>query len=201
MTLGGGVESHFATDVAFWVIAASTIIAAIAVVQLRDLFRAAMFLVVCFLGVAAMFVLRRAEFLAVVQILIYVGAISVLIQFAILMTKDVKRGNPYNRLRLPAGIVAVLFLLATSFVAVNTKWNLIDDAIGGSGAGELVRITGETLDAQEVAEVKAEVEETYANTISKVAELLLRDYFLAFEIASVLLLASVIGSLVLVRER
>ena len=201
MTLGGGVESHFATDVAFWVIAASTIIAAIAVVQLRDLFRAAMFLVVCFLGVAAMFVLLRAEFLAVVQILIYVGAISVLILFAILMTKDVERGNPYNRLRLPAGIVAVLFLLATSFVAVNTKWNLIDDAIGGFGAGELVRITGETLDAQEVAEVKAEVEETYANTIPKVAELLLRDYFLAFEIASVLLLASVIGSLVLVRER
>ena len=54
--------------------------------------------------------------------------------------------------------------------------------------------------AQEVAEVKAEVEETYSNTIPKVAELLLRDYVLAFEVASVLLLAAVIGSLVLVRE-
>jgi NADH-quinone oxidoreductase subunit J len=201
MTLGGGTESNLVTDVAFWVIAASTIIAAIAVVQLRDLFRAAMFLVVSFLGVAAMFVLLRAEFLAVVQILIYVGAISVLILFAILMTKDVERGNPYNRLRLPAGIVAVLFLLASSFVAVTTDWNLIDDAIGGDGTGKLVRITGEALDADGVAEVKAEVEATYTNTIPKVAELLLRDYVLAFEIASVLLLAAVIGSLVLVRER
>ena len=201
MTLGSGPESHLVTDVAFWVIAASTIIAAIMVVQLRDLFRAAMFLIVSFLGVAAMFVLLRAEFLAVVQVLIYVGAISVLILFAILMTSDVERGNPYNRLRAPAGILAVLFFLATSFVAVTTDWNLIDDAVGSDGSGQLVRITGEALDGEEVAEVKAEIEETYSNTIPKVAELLLRDYVLAFEVASVLLLAAVVGSLVLVRER
>ena len=111
MTLGGGAESHLATDVVFWVIACSTIVAAIAVVQIKDLFRAAMFLVVSFLGVAAMFVLLRAEFLAVVQVLIYVGAISVLILFAILMTKDVQKGNPYNGMTLSAGIVSVLFLL------------------------------------------------------------------------------------------
>ncbi len=199
MTPGAGTESHIAVDVAFWVVAVSTIVAAIAVVHLRDLFRAAMFLVVSFLGVAAMFVLLRAEFLAVVQILIYVGAISVLILFAVLMTKDVERGSPYNRLRLPAGILAALFVLAASFVAITTEWNLIDDAIGGSG--ELVRITGEPLDAAGTAEVKAEVAKVYSNTIPKVAELLLRDYVLAFEVASVLLLAAVIGSLVLVRQR
>ena len=201
MTPGGGTESHVAVDIAFWVIAVSTIVAAIAVVHLRDLFRAAMFLVVSFLGVAAMFVLLRAEFLAVVQILIYVGAISVLILFAVLMTKDVERGSPYNRLRLPAGILAALFVLAVSFVAITTEWNLIDDAIGDAGSGELVRITGEPLDAAGTAAVKAEVAKVYSNTIPKVAELLLRDYVLAFEVASVLLLAAVIGSLVLVRQR
>ena len=201
MTPGGGTESHVAVDIAFWVIAVSTIVAAIAVVHLRDLFRAAMFLVVSFLGVAAMFVLLRAEFLAVVQILIYVGAISVLILFAVLMTKDVERGSPSNRLRLPAGILAALFVLAASFVAITTEWNLIDDAIGGAGSGELVRITGEPLDAAGTAEVEAEVAKVYSNTIPKIAELLLRDYVLAFEVASVLLLAAVIGSLVLVRQR
>ena len=201
MTPGGGTESHIAVDIAFWVIAVSTIVAAIAVVHLRDLFRAAMFLVVSFLGVAAMFVLLRAEFLAVVQILIYVGAISVLILFAVLMTKDVERGSPSNRLRLPAGILAALFVLAASFVAITTEWNLIDDAIGGAGSGELVRITGEPLDAAGTAEVEAEVAKVYSNTIPKIAELLLRDYVLAFEVASVLLLAAVIGSLVLVRQR
>ena len=73
--------------------------------------------------------------------------------------------------------------------------------MGGDGSGQLVRITGEALDGEEVAEVKAEIEKTYSNTIPKIAELLLRDYVLAFEVASVLLLAAVVGSLVLVRER
>ena len=201
MTPGAGTESHVAVDVAFWIVAVSTIAAAIMVVHLRDLFRAAMFLVVSFLGVAAMFVLLRAEFLAVVQVLIYVGAISVLILFAVLMTKDVERGSPYNRLRLPAAILAVLFALAASFVAVTTEWNLIDDALAGGTGGELVRMDGQPLDPAGAAEVEAEVAEVYSNTIPKVAELLLRDYVLAFEVASVLLLAAVIGSLALVRQR
>ena len=64
-----------------------------------------------------------------------------------------------------------------------------------------MRITGEPLDAAGTAEVKAEVAKVYSNTIPKIAELLLRDYVLAFEVASVLLLAAVIGSLVLVRQR
>ena len=201
MTPGAGTESHIAVDVAFWIVAVSTIAAAVMVVHLRDLFRAAMFLVVSFLGVAAMFVLLRAEFLAVVQVLIYVGAISVLILFAVLMTKDVERGSPYNRLRLPAAVLAVLFALAASFVAVTTEWNLLDDALGGGTGGELVRMDGQPLDPAGAAEVEAEVAEVYSNTIPKVAELLLRDYVLAFEVASVLLLAAVIGSLALVRQR
>ena len=68
-------ESALVFDIAFWIIAGSTVIAAIAVVQLKDLFRAAMLLGVSFFGVAVMFILLRAEFLAMVQILVYVGAI------------------------------------------------------------------------------------------------------------------------------
>ena len=98
-------------------------------------------------------------------------------------------------------MLAALFVLAASFVAVTTEWNLIDDAIGEGGSGELARIDGEPLDPAGVEDVKAEVAEVYSNTIPKVAELLLRDYVLAFEVASVLLLAAVIGSLALVRQR
>ena len=117
MSLGEGTEAALATDVIFWAIAVSTIIAAIAVVQLNDLFRAALFLVVSFLGVAAMFVLLRAEFLAAVQVLIYVGAISVLIIFAILMTRDVEEGSPSNRIRVPAGVAAALLCVKVQFAA------------------------------------------------------------------------------------
>lgn len=184
-----GTEASLFIDIVFWVIAAATIVSAIAVVQLRNLFRAALFLVVTLLGVAGMFVLLRAEFLAAIQVLIYVGAISVLIIFAILMTADVEEGSPYNRLRVPAGVVAGLFLAAAIFVIINTQWQVIDDAgFLRNAQGELTQV------GQRVADV-------FSNTVPRLASLLLRDYVLAFEIASALLLAAVIGALALIRER
>jgi len=198
MTLGTGTESALVTDIAFWIIAGSTIVAALAVVQMRDLFRAAMFLVVSFFGVAAMFLLLRAEFLAVVQVLIYVGAISVLMIFAILMTRDVEQGSPPNRLRIPAGVLALLILLATSFVALGTDWNVVDDRIPQADGAEITTTLGGAMLPPDTV---SQIEKVYSNTVPQIAGLLLRDYVLAFEVASVLLLAAVIGALALVRER
>jgi NADH-quinone oxidoreductase subunit J len=145
--------------------------------------------------VAGLFVLLRAEFLAVVQVLIYVGAISVLIVFAVLMTRDVEQGNPSNRLRIPAAVIALLLLASMSFVAVNTEWSLIDDLIPGSDSAAAAG--GEVLAAGTVELV----EDVFSNTIPKIGELLLRDFVLAFEVASVMLLAAMVGALALVRER
>ena len=97
--IGQGTEASLIVDIVFWVLAVSSIVAAIAVVQMKDLFRAALFLIVCLLAVAGMFVLLRAEFLAAVQVLIYVGAISVLIIFAILMTGDIEEGSPSHNFK------------------------------------------------------------------------------------------------------
>lgn len=197
LTVVTGSETTLITDIAFWVISASSIIAAIAVVHFRDIFRSALFLVVSFLGVAGLFVLLRAEFLAVIQILIYVGAISVLIIFAVLMTRDVQHGNPSNRLRIPAVVLAALFVLATSFVILNTNWNLLENGVDYSttGSGTLSAISQNAN-----TEATVTVQEIPANTIPTLARLLLHDYVLAFEVASVLLLAAIIGALALVRE-
>jgi NADH-quinone oxidoreductase subunit J len=184
--LGQGTEASLVVDIVFWVIAISSIVAAIAVVQLRDLFRAALFLIVSFIGVAGMFVLLRAEFLAIVQVLIYVGAISVLIIFAILMTRDVEEGSPANRLQLPAGIAALLFAAVAISVALTTNWNTLDAAI-----------TSDTLSPEAINGVV----EVFSNTVPWIGRLLLREFVLAFEIASVLLLAALIGALALIRER
>ncbi len=186
MTLGQGTESALVIDILFWSIAVSTIIAAIAVVQLRDLFRAALFLIVSFMGVAAMFVLLRAEFLAAVQVLIYVGAISVLILFAILMTRDVEEGSPANSLRFPAAIFSALFAIVAIMVAVTTNWRTLEGAIAD-----------QTLSPETVSRIN----EVFANTIPWIGRLLLQDFVLAFEIASILLLAAAIGALALIRER
>ncbi len=183
---GFAPESSLIIDAAFWIIALSAIGSSIAVVQTRDLFRAALFLAAAFLSIAGLFVMLRAEFLAVVQVLIYVGAISVLIIFAVLTTRDVEHGNPSNMLRIPAAILALLFLVVASLTVLNTDWNLLavseaaamaQSSAAGSGAGDVV-----------------------ANPIPRIAELLLQDYVLVFEVASVLLLATIVGALALVRR-
>ena len=186
MTLGQGTESSLIVDIVFWVIAISSIVAALAVVQVRDLFRSAIFLIVSFMGVAGMFVLLRAEFLAIVQVLIYVGAISVLVLFAIMMTRDVGEGNPSNRLRIPAAIAAALFGAVAISVAVTTNWNTIEAAIASSAIS---------------AEAGERISEVFSNSVPWIARLLLRDFVLAFEVSSVVLLAAIIGALALVRER
>ena len=180
MTLGQGVEASLFTDIIFWVIAISSIVAAIAVVQLKDLFRAALFLIVSFLGVAGLFILMRAEFLAAVQLVIYVGAISVLVIFAVLMTADVEEGNPSHRLKIPMGIAAALFGAVAIFFVVKTDWNLLEKSVALNNAA---------------------VSKVYENTIPVIASLLMRNFVLAFEIASVVLLAAIIGALALIRER
>ena len=178
-------ESSLIIDAAFWIIALSAIGSSIAVVQTRDLFRAALFLAAAFLSIAGLFVMLRAEFLAVVQVLIYVGAISVIIIFAVLTTRDVEHGNPSNMLRIPAAILALIFLLVASLTVLNTDWNLLS-------ASEVAAMAQSGVEGEAGGKV--------ANPIPRIAELLLQDYVLAFEVASVLLLATIVGALVLVRR-
>ena len=168
-------------EVMFWLLALTSVVAAMAVVRLQDIFRAALMLVVTFLTVAGLFVLLNAEFLAVVQVLIYAGAIAVLVIFAVLMTRDVQRGNLSNRLRLPAFTGAGLVAAVLVFVVVRTDWALTEDTLSEEGM--------------------ARVEEVLATTPQWLAGLLLKEWALPFEVVSVLLLATILGAIVLVRER
>ena len=153
---------------------------------MRNLFRAALFLIVSFLAIAGMFVLLRAEFIAAVQVLIYVGAISVLIIFAILMTGEVERGSPAHSMRVPVGILSALFGALAIFVAVDTNWAILDAAIQSGSLS---------------SEAAGQVANVFSNTIPGIARLLVQDFVLAFEVASVVLLAAIIGALALIRER
>ena len=84
-------------DVVFWILAVAVIVPALGVVLVKDLFRAVLLLVVVFIAVAGFFVMMSAEFLGVVQVLIYAGAVSILVIFSIMLTRDVQRGNLPNR--------------------------------------------------------------------------------------------------------
>ncbi len=177
-----GIEQTPAFTIIWWIIAAVSIGAALLVVLLNDLLKAALALVVCFLAIAGFFVMLQAEFLAVVQLLIYAGAIPILVIFAVLVMKDVQRGNPFNQFRIPGLLVSGALLSMVLFVIFDTSWNLLEDA---------------ALNPDSVAQVVS----TFSNTAYALGELLLNDFVLAVEMAAVLLLASMIGAIALVRDR
>ena len=183
-------------DLIFWVLAVASVAAALGVVLLRDIFRAALLLVVVFLAVAGLYVMMNAEFLAVVQVLIYAGAIAVLIIFAIMLTREVQRGNLPNRLQPAAVVFPALLLAAMVFVAVDTNWNLLADQ--PQELQDRVELVQTNTIGGIPEEMRAEIP---GSERSGLGELLVNDFVLPFEIASVLLLAAIIGALVLVRER
>ena len=179
-------------DIAFWAMAGLGASSAMAVVLQKDVFRAALSLIVTFLVVAGLFVLLNAEFLAVVQVLIYVGAISILIIFAIMLTRNVHEGNFSNSFQIPALVLATMLLAAIVFVVVNTEWH----DWGQLGLQVFPGGSGEALSGTEQG-----VKDVFGDTTPVIARLLLRDFVLPFEVASVVLLAAAIGALALVRER
>ena len=113
-----------AETIAFWVLALLAVAAALAVVLGRNIFRAALGLVACFLAVAGLFVVLSADFLAAAQVLIYVGAVAVLIIMAIMLTREVERGNRAGRFAWPALGAAVLFTAASIWAFLTTDWPL-----------------------------------------------------------------------------
>ena len=191
-------------EIVFWVLAVVAIGAALGVVLIRDLFRAALLLVLVFVAIAGFFVLLSAEFLAVVQVLIYAGAISILLIFGIMLTRNVPQGNMANRLQIPAAVFAAMLLAVMVTVAVQTEWAGLtgdqEDIASFVQTSAVTNVSAETA-APALAVTDLTVEQHDSVTNAGLADLLVSDFVLPFEAVSLLLLAAVIGSLVLVRSR
>ena len=112
------------TVIAFWMLAAITVGSAIGTAAARNLIHAVVFLVISFTGVAGLYITLSADFLAVTQVLIYVGAISILVLFAVMLTPRADRGNQEGFLRLPAVVLSGLVAATMIFVALDTDWNI-----------------------------------------------------------------------------
>jgi NADH:ubiquinone oxidoreductase subunit 6 (subunit J) len=129
------------TVVAFWILAAITVGAALGVVVVRNLIHAVVFLILSFVSVAGLYITLSADFVAVAQILIYAGAVSVLILFAIVLTPRGDRGNRETFLRLPALLLALLVAFTLGYVAIDTSWTISDR----EGFEETASVIGESL--------------------------------------------------------
>lgn len=164
-----------ALQIAFAVFTILTLGGALGVVISRNLIHAALFLVVTLFGVAGYFVLLEAPFLAAVQVLVYIGAIAVIVIFAVMLTRSIAGTNQMVRTNqwIAAAITAVALLVTLGFMLLNQ--------FGGVGAPQ------------------ADVPE---NSVELLGSLLVNPnaFVLPFEVASVLLLTALIGSVVVARE-
>jgi NADH:ubiquinone oxidoreductase subunit 6 (subunit J) len=172
---GLGTADPFTTVVgtlAFWIAAITSIIAAyLMVARIRNLIRAALALTTVLGGVAMMYALLGADFLAVAQLVIYVGAVMVLIIFAIFMTPgqiDVP-GLVGTGQRVGAVLVSAAVGIVSIWVVISTPW----------------RVRDALLDIP---------------TAEPIGGLMLTRYVLPFEIASLLLTVALIGAIVIARE-
>jgi NADH-quinone oxidoreductase subunit J len=159
-------------DIVFWILAIVAVATALGVVLLKNVFRAAISLVFLFLVVAAIYITLHADFLAFVQILVYVGAIGILLIVGIMLTHDITHGNPSGRFRIPAIIVSVLLFCTLAFSIINTPWMISDLPPNEPTTAFL----GEKLFG-------------------------MGGFVLPVEIIAVLLLTAVLGAIVLMREK
>jgi NADH-quinone oxidoreductase subunit J len=159
------------SQVVFWITIIVTIASAISVVRSKNLVYAALSLLVTFAGVTALYIFLWADFLAGVQVVIYIGGIIVLILFGIMLTHRITSVNiTQTNVQRGIGMIVALFILGFLFwMIVSTPW---------------------------LQQTAAEPTET----VRDIGILLMTDYLLPFEVASVLLLAALIGAAMLSRK-
>ena len=171
-----------AEAIVFFIFSLMTLGTALLVVTSHNLFHGALYLMICLFGVAGLFVLLTAPLLAGFQVVVYIGAIAILIVFAIMLTPQVtEMRNVVNAQWIGAVVVAALFFVLT--VAVVTP--LMDEL----GADDF----NADFTEEDPAGVPADTNTTFGE------KLVDPDAFmLPFELASVLLMAAMIGAVLLV---
>ena len=177
--------THFA-EIVFYVLAALAVAGGVGVITLRNPVHSAMSLLGTFLVVAALFILRHAEFLAAVQVMVYAGGIMVLFLFVIMLVnvKKLKPEQVFLSQTAPVAILAGVLLGALMAAAVLL-------GVLATGGGDLEALTTVTDPGGEP--------ELVGNT-EAVGNLLYRKYLVPFEVVSVVLLVAMIGAIIFGRR-
>jgi NADH-quinone oxidoreductase subunit J len=158
-------------DLMFYLFAGLTLVSAFFVVTLRNIVYSAFFLLFTFFGVVGLYVLLAADFIAIVQLVVYVGGILILLLFGVMLTNkitnvQVKTGTFQL---LPAIIGVGLFAGILLSTMINTKWKVVQTEIP-------------------------------TTTAYNIGTLLLQDYVIVFELLGILLLVTLIGAASMARR-
>ena len=158
-------------DIIFYLFAAVTLLSAFFVVTSRNIVHAAFYLLFTFFGVAGIYVMLGADFVAIVQLIVYVGGILILLLFGVMITNkitnvDIKTGTINT---LPAAIGLGLFTGIIGSVILNTDWRIVNSEMPQS-------------------------------TLSTLGQMLLNEYVLVFELLGILLLIALVGAASMARR-
>lgn len=170
--IAADVSFALPANIAFGITAAAMVFGALKVVTTRNVVHAALWLVPVLTGVAVNYILLQAEFLATAQVMVYIGAIVVLLLFGVMLTRaplGVSDDLDNPKMKTPAIVVSLLLMLVMGGTTIAT-WG--DDKL----------------------------EFNTANSVGDLSDSIFGTYLIPFEVVSVLLLAALIGAIVLARK-
>lgn len=156
-------------EIIFYFVAAVTVVGALGVVTARSVVHSALFLIVALVAVAGLFILLTAEFLAIVQVMVYGGAVTILILFAMMLTRARDATGSLNGPQAPFAAVAALTFMVTSIVAITTT--------KFPNEGEQINVI----------------------TVDQIGNSLFTTWAIPFEIASLVLMVALIGAIIIAR--
>lgn len=167
--------------IAFYATAALAVASAILMVTQRNPVACVLWLVVCFVGLAGMFITLQAYFLAVIEVLVYAGAIMVLFLFVVMLLN--LRTEDLKAVTLPSvplvGVVAALLFLSAIVTVVAASRPFF-----GQSVADVLAAIGPTRDS-----------------VREIGVPLFRDWLLPFEVTSILLLAAIVGAVAITKKR
>jgi len=169
--MGGSFDDALVAGLATLMLASG-----IAVVTMRDIIRCGLAMIVCFLALAGLYATLGATMVAATQVIVYIGAISVLILFAIMLTQD-KAGPArlvFQTQAIPAAVAAIVVAVLVAIAAYGTDWAAVTATIS-TATSDIARFIFD-------------------------GNLPTHQYILVFEAVSVLLLAAVIGGVFLAKK-
>lgn len=165
-------------QIIFLVVALVTITSAIMVVSLRNLFHAALWLIMTLMGVAIIFALLEASFFAVVQILVYIGAIAIILIFAIMLTRNIMSEEEMQINRAWGFVLLLVMIFAVVFISQISKSDIFSSII-------------QPLPVQGQENISAFGEQLLSPT----------GFALPFELSSLLLLGALVGGVYLAIDK
>lgn len=158
--------------VVFFIFAILSIAAAWGVVTSKNIMHSALYLALSFLGVAVLYILMNADYLAAVQLLIYTGGIAIMVLFAIMLTLrgEVSESNPENSIWGWGALISTLLFITIAFVVLtNADWRILPTPWTSGGSA------------------------------TDISLLLLTKFMVPFEAAAVLLTVAIVGAVILAK--